>query len=81
MPKNPAPSAFSVNLGVVNASQIVKGYLTVGIKDQDWQQQVLIKVLYQQVVTLTILLGVECHNCESCSPIFCVHKLVYLEIM
>ena len=81
VPEDFAAATSLIDLGVVEASKLIKGNLTVSVKDQDWQEGILLQILDQKVITVTVLLSVEGKDGESRRAKLCIDELINLERM
>lgn len=81
VPEDFAAATSLIDLGVVEASKLIKGNLTVSVKDQDWQEGILLQILDQKVITVTVLLSVEGKDGESRRAKLCIDEFINLERM
>ena len=47
--EDPAATALSIDLSVVDSCKIIKRHLAIGVEDEHWQEDTLVEVFDQEV--------------------------------
>ena len=71
--KHATSSTCRIDLCIIEASNLIKSNLAIGIKNENWQDLVRFQVFDNKVKTASVLLCVKCQYCDTGSPILCVN--------